>query len=627
MPQPRPLPRSLVPLPGESLPGFLLRLSCRLNQPPARVAELTGLKSAGVREPRVPAVLVSGIPQAVLPVFTRMTRLTDSQAGQLGMASWQERYPLPAVGEGHRPLASRRVLAPATRYCPECLAGDGSAIQESLGGPWLKAWHLPVVFACPAHQRLLEHLCPECGQPVHGRRPGASPAILPAMRATGLHPAQCRTERVPARRYRPPVCCGTRLDQAGDRRRPADPRLTALQGKILNLLDPGGAAGTVSAGMPATPAGYFADLHELGLLVCWTWPSARHLVPSPDTASAIDEHVTSLRRQETSPGSAARVRFDPPPADAAASAGLAYIADRVLADSTGEVREFLRQFLPSSPRKANRTYWGVRVLRSAIPCSDGMQTAYDPLLRNFTRPPRGRRNAVLHPERWGPENIPAFLPGDWHDRHFTPIAGVNDMFVRRTAALRLVQMVTGGSLGEAAGFLGIASTDTTWENKARIYSGAGFVHTGASRQPDPQGFETALSGLARELDSPATPLVNYQRRRHALQTWCIDEDAWDQLVGRLPPVPGPHQPELGDRKRQIASIYVWAQVTSGEHYFAPRPIEAAQPPEVQEAWKGRRNNILHLIRRSRPSPHYTGLKTELNNLAASLARSIDTSRS
>jgi hypothetical protein len=623
MPPPRPLARSLIPLPGESLPGFVLRLSFRLGLPPAVLAEATGLASAG-RGPRLPTVLLTEIPEAASRAFASMTRLTSGQAAQLSLASWQGRYPMPAVGEGHRPLASRRVLAPATRYCPDCLAGDGSAIQESLGSPWLKAWHLPVVFACPAHRRLLEHLCPECGRPVHGRRPGAYPAILPAMRAAGLHPAQCRTERVPARRQRQPVCCGARLDQAGNRRE-ADPRLTALQGKILDLLGPGGTGGTVSAGMPATPAGYFADLHELGLLACWTWPAARHLAPSPDTASAIDEHLASLRRQETSPGSAARVRFDPPPADAAASAGLAYIADGVLGGSTGGVREFLRQFLPPSPRKANRTYWGLRVLRSEIPCSEGLRTAYDPLLRNFTRPPRGRRNAVLRPGRWGPENIPAFLPADWHDRHFTPIAGVNPMFIRRTAALRLVQMIAGGSLGEAAGFLGIASTDTTWENKARIYSGAGFVHTGASRQPDPQSFETALSGLARELDSPATALVNYQRRRHALQNWRIDDDAWNQLATRLPPVPGPHQPELGDRKRQIASIYVWTQVTSGEHYFAPRPIEAAQPPEIQEAWKARRNNILHLIRRSQPSPHYTSLKAELNNLATSLARSIDTS--
>ena len=73
---------------------------------------------------------------------------------------------------------------------------------------------------------------------------------------------------------------------------------------------------------------------------------------------------------------------------------------------------------------------------------------------------RGRRDAVLRPGRWELENIPAFLPQDWYARHFMPIAGVSDRFIRRTAALRLVQMVAGGSLGEAAGFSGIAPPAT-----------------------------------------------------------------------------------------------------------------------------------------------------------------------
>ena len=55
------------------------------------------------------------------------------------------------------------------------------------------------------------------------------------------------------------------------------------------------------------------------------------------------------------------------------------------------------------------------------------------------------------------------------------------MFTRRTAVLRLVQMVAGGSLGEAAGFLGIATTRTTWQG--RIYSGAGHVHSNAKNSP------------------------------------------------------------------------------------------------------------------------------------------------
>ncbi len=157
------------------------------------------------------------------------------------------------------------------------------------------------------------------------------------------------------------------------------------------------------------------------------------------------------------------------------------------------------------------------------------------------------------------------------------------MFTRRTAVLRLVQMVAGGSLGEAAGYLGIAATDTTHERKGRIYSGAGHVHRIAKMHPDPYAFETALDALAGELDQPSTQLVNYQQRRRALEAWSIDADTWDDLIARLPAVPGPQEPELGDRKRQIASIYIWVQITSGEHHFAPRPIEAAQPAHIQHA--------------------------------------------
>src|ERR1035441_69172 len=156
------------------------------------------------------------------------------------------------------------------------------------------------------------------------------------------------------------------------------------------------------------------------------------------------------------------------------------------------------------------------------------------------------------------------------------------MFTRRTAMLRLVQMVAGGSLGEAAGFLGLAATDTTWLRKGRIYTGAGHVHSHAKKQPDPLGFEAALNATGAEFDEPATLLTNYQQRRQALKNWSIDEDTWKALTARHPPIPGPQRPELGDRKRQIASIYVWVQVTSGEHHFAPRPIEAAQRPAPRD---------------------------------------------
>jgi len=219
---------------------------------------------------------------------------------------------------------------------------------------------------------------------------------------------------------------------------------------------------------------------------------------------------------------------------------------------------------------------------SAAPCSDGLQAAYEPLLRRFVTPygqPRGRRSALPRDDRWGPENIPALIPEDWYARHFPPLIDVSPILARRTVALRLVQMVAGGSLAEAAHFLGISSGDGSWPRQGgRIYSAAGLVQSEARQQPDPFGFEAGLRSLARELSAPGTPLANYQRRRQALETWSINERTWESLAARLPSISRPQTSDLGDRKRQIASVYVWVRVTFGEPSFAPRPIEAAQPP-------------------------------------------------
>jgi hypothetical protein len=553
----------------------------------------------------MPVILLAGIPETDSSTFTRMARLTGAQAAQLGMGTWQERYP-PVIASpeskarGARRLDGRLILAPATRYCPECLAGDGSAIQEAFGGPWPKAWHLPVVFACPVHQRLLEHLCPECGQAIRGRRPGSSAALLPAMLA-GLHPAQCRTE-IAQGKGRHPACCGARLDQDSQCRL-ASPGLIALQDKILGILDPDGPAATLSAGMPASPASYFSDLRALALLACSTWPAARHLSPGEDAASAVDQHVDSLQKQAAarhagSPGDASRTRFDFsfPPADAAASGGLAHIADRILAASRDDVREQLRLLLPSGTRNAGRTRWGLSMARMAIPCSEGLQAAYAPVLRTFTKTSgsRGRRDAVLRPGRWGLENIPAFLPQDWYARHFTPIIGVSDRFIRRTAALRLIQMVAGGSLSDAAQLLGIASAGTALPGYG-IYTGAGHVHSGTRKQHGPlsPGDRPCRPGTSTRKPGPASPPV------------CL-----------------PQQPDLGDRKRQLASIYVWVQVTSGEHLFAPRPIEAIMPPALRKPW-AQWTSAWKLLDRSHPGPHYASLKAELSTIATSLARTID----
>jgi hypothetical protein len=188
-------------------------------------------------------------------------------------------------------------------------------------------------------------------------------------------------------------------------------------------------------------------------------------------------------------------------------------------------------------------------------------------------------------------------------------------------------MVGRGPLAAAARFLGISSGDGSWPRQGgRVYSSAGTVHSGARQQSDPSGFEASPRNLARELSDPDTPLVNYQQRRQALQNWSIDERTWDRIVTRLLSVSRTQSADLGDRKRQIASVYVWVRVTFGEPSFAPRPIEAAQPPDVQEDWRRSWNGIWWaLVTASKIRASYTHLRTELDDLAATLATTTDPS--
>jgi hypothetical protein len=93
-----------------------------------------------------------------------------------------------------------------------------------------------------------------------------------------------------------------------------------------------------------------------------------------------------------------------------------------------------------------------------------------------------------------------------------------------------------------------------------------------------------------------------QRHRPGLQEWALSTGTWETLVSDLPPIPGPIHPVIDDRKRQDTSIFVWTQVTCGEHLFAPRPIEAAQPPHIQREWAQRREDHMVPAHPPRPTP-------------------------
>ena len=276
----RPLGRSLDPLPGESLNGFLLRLSCRLHVSPARLAQPGIVTSAtrGLSRRR----LLDTDPG----ILAQLARLSVSEAAALTLVPWADRYPPIARsllrGTGPRPPADDWLFTPETRYCPRCLAGDGSTVQDELGGCWQLAWHLPVVFACPRHRLPLQAGCTQ-DHPAHThgrtlliRLPGDS----------SLHPAQCR-QPLPGtgsrgHRRQP---CGQRLDQPDPEPARLDPEALAFQGRMLDMFD---------SSYPADDAAaYFSDLRVATAMLCITWPASRDFTRPADQA-LISQHVSEL---------------------------------------------------------------------------------------------------------------------------------------------------------------------------------------------------------------------------------------------------------------------------------------------------------------------------------------------
>ncbi|OLO32511.1 hypothetical protein PZ61_0219695 [Streptomyces sp. MNU77] len=363
----RALPRSLDPLSGETLTGFMLRLAHRLGTAPGAVAIRTGL--TGHRKENalfwVPIRLLHDLGPEQVQTFARTARITPSEVSCLLTSSLAERYG-PLNGKfTPRSSAARMVngnpwlLTRTPRYCPQCLTGDESEIQQRHGGAWRLSWRLPPVFACPRHRRLLRTSCPACRQPVHTVEMNS---IIARPWDEDLHPTQCRTTIAPRTVGRLQLACGAQLAEpvgAGPEIEP-DPRtleyLLGLQCRLLKLLDPAGPAATPSVGWLIPAADYFADLRALLGLVFLSWPAARSFAATPALAEALDREAKGRLARAAAlrarPGKkySSRPLTDPPLDPLLMGAGLG-IGERLL-DSADEeqARELMLPLIQQASR-------------------------------------------------------------------------------------------------------------------------------------------------------------------------------------------------------------------------------------------------------------------------------------
>ncbi|MFE9725345.1 TniQ family protein [Streptomyces sp. NPDC005794] len=386
----RPLPRSLDPLPDETLTGFILRLAHRTGTTPGEITIRTGL--APHDRPGLPTRLPLGslhhLNDEHVTTFADVTHLTPGEVTGLLLAPLGDRYgPLnPALTPRRTPARmiydNPWVLTRSTRYCPNCLAGDGDTIQDIHGGAWQRLWRLPVVFLCLRHQRLLQHECTGCGTPVHSVRTANANAIARLSDDT-LHPWQCRFPTRPTPQHQPETACATdltRLDLPS-----AEPDtvtmtvLLQLQQQLVDLVTAGGPETAMSAGAPVPAAHYFADLRATVAMVFRTWPVAREYAGTPCLAAALDAEYASRAAQAepllNTPGKKKTSKpYTAPPADSLAAGAVLDIASQLLqAPDPHEARQRLAplvQHLRDADRALStylrRPAWISQPLRAAV---------------------------------------------------------------------------------------------------------------------------------------------------------------------------------------------------------------------------------------------------------------------
>lgn len=462
-----PLPLSLDPLEDESLPGYLLRLSHRLEHTPARTMFLAGLTKTGRSEERPRLSSMVHLDADTAAVFSTATRLTANETATLCLSAFEDRYPYAAPAfktkarttDGKKVIRTERWLfTTSTRYCPHCLAGNSSTIQREHGGAWRRSWRLPPVFACLRHRVFLEHLCPACRQPVHFA-PGSGARLLPRIKDHRLHPLQCRTTLPATNRPFDPPSCGTRLDADATVQVPHPTRgQLALQERLSSLLTPDGPTTAVSLGEPIPLHQYFTQIRWLTSLLSLTWPAGSNLVSTASARDAIDTAVAERHRRMNA-AHARKQEFkehDTPPLDSRACAGILEAAVHIT-DQTNpaEADTLLRPVLFSMGDLGWNTIWGRRYLLDQPPIQHRLRLALDPLILIKPTSPT-RRQTIAHRRQYGPEHIPATIPQVWYDQHFRhlDITGISPRVFRRAISVRLYQETSGQPATSATEFFG-----------------------------------------------------------------------------------------------------------------------------------------------------------------------------
>ncbi|MBT2401380.1 TniQ family protein [Streptomyces sp. ISL-100] len=557
------------------MPGLLLRLAYRLDRSPARVAALCGL---GRMHRRLPAGYLLALPPPVAEAFSKATRLplTEVDALTLSGSGLAAAYtPLATTrldgGRNHAAAQRRWAVSMSSRFCPQCLEGDGSPVQGALGGSWKLRWHLPVTVACLTHSQLLSSTCPQCDCPPN-RSPGSErPGLLMQRAAAALHPAQCRQPLNAALQgsTSPNRSCGGRFDRPPWAVPALDPQdlepLLALQQRIDRHLTP--AVSQPDSRDEPPDSFFFSNLIAAAHLVKFSWPLGMHLAPYPALTKLIDDHVEAVAPfLSTLPSKGLSTSPWPAPDNPAECAALLLAADSLLSDRREDGSSLRDRIQPLARTAFKRLPANTAGAFRRLAFSPEFTHALARKVHSFYYAGGHRSPKFSGPSRecqFTAAAVPALLSPTlcgprWDDlvRRVDPSSSWTVRHLRRTASLKLVEMTAGGTWPECAEILGMPWT--TAQQSLKILK----------RLLTPDGlwnmFDLTIHQIADHLDS-APNQVDYARRRHALRAWQLPQADWEHLRQDLPRL----RERAASPDLSAASALIWARVTCGDHLHSP----------------------------------------------------------
>lgn len=607
------MPRSLQPLPGESLSGYILNLAHRLETTPGDLALRLGMINPTTTYSTLNTQYAVALPPDITHTIATATGLTHHQVTDLTHTPHQRLFldadQPPTSGWSPQMLYVEHWIAPTTTgWCPHCLA------QPHADNPdrrlWQRDWASPWLLACTRHTTVLTTTCPNHQAHAPLKRDPQAQSLIRAPRHLVPHPTGCRRPLTSGSRAANVTLCHAPLERATHI--PAAPETLALQHR-LNALLAGDPTPTHTIGIPVTPTQYLRDLRITAVLI----QIARdHTVltglPADHTASTrhyLDAGRTRASTRDTTPDPSglhhktwARPIPDPVVAATVITAA-ARLLDNPDADADDRLMDLVEQAMTNEPARWKKLRWHARPSPSLAPL-------LSPERKGIISLPNLRRTSQGHRPNLNPDHVPAYLDTDTYQRIAATIGTHEERALRRTVPLGVVRHHTQSSLADAARHLGYTQP---------LAAGAtGRLGTLAT-PTDIETIRQATIDYAHHLSDTENPTNYAARRAHFDPDWTIPEPLWDDLTHQLRIHRITNKPSVLNERRPAYDIWIWAIVTSGDPLAAPMLDTNASRPTGQRL-STTQNLWLLQSGRIKAQPLHEQL---VHDLAAHIAAHID----